>query len=62
MKIELNSVIVQDQETALRFYTEVLGFTKKVDLPLSEYRWLHLRQLEPDLPGDLSPRAAAHST
>ncbi len=40
MKIKLNSVIVQDQESALRFYTEVLGFRKKVDLPAGEFRWL----------------------
>ena len=40
MKIKLTSVIVQDQETALRFYTEVLGFAKKVDFPAGEHRWL----------------------
>lgn len=40
MKIKLNSVFVDDQEKALTFYTEVLGFVKKVDLPAGEYRWL----------------------
>jgi predicted enzyme related to lactoylglutathione lyase len=40
MKIKLTSVIVQHQETALRFYTEVLGFAKKVDVPAGEHRWL----------------------
>jgi catechol 2,3-dioxygenase-like lactoylglutathione lyase family enzyme len=40
MKIKLNSVIVQNQEAALRFYTEVLGFVKKVDLPAGDFRWL----------------------
>jgi predicted enzyme related to lactoylglutathione lyase len=40
MKIKLNSVFVQDQGSALHFYTEVLGFVKKVDLPAGEYRWL----------------------
>ena len=40
MKIKLNSVIVQDQENALRFYTEILGFRKKSDLPAGEFRWL----------------------
>ncbi len=40
MRIELNSVIVEDQERALRFYTEVLGFEKKMDIPAGEYRWL----------------------
>lgn len=40
MRIALNSVIVQDQEHALRFYTEVLGFEKKVDIPAGDHRWL----------------------
>ena len=40
MKIKLNSVFVDDQEKALKFYTEVLGFMKKVDLPAGEHRWL----------------------
>ncbi len=40
MKIKLNSVIVQNQDSALRFYTEVLGFEKKVDIPAGEFRWL----------------------
>jgi len=42
MKIKLNSVFVDDQEKALKFYTEVLGFVKKVDVPAGEYRWLTL--------------------
>ncbi|MFF9393320.1 VOC family protein [Streptomyces griseoluteus] len=40
MRINLASVFVDDQETALRFYTEVLGFVRKADVPLGEYRWL----------------------
>jgi catechol 2,3-dioxygenase-like lactoylglutathione lyase family enzyme len=40
MKIHLTSVLVDDQEKALRFYTEVLGFTKKTEVPLGEHRWL----------------------
>lgn len=40
MKIVVTSVFVDDQEEALRFYTDVLGFSKKVDIPLGEYRWL----------------------
>ena len=40
MKINLASVLVDDQENALRFYTEVLGFVKKNDVPLGEHRWL----------------------
>jgi catechol 2,3-dioxygenase-like lactoylglutathione lyase family enzyme len=40
MRIHLSSVFVDDQETALRFYTDVLGFVKKHDVPLGEDRWL----------------------
>jgi predicted enzyme related to lactoylglutathione lyase len=40
MRIRLNSVLVGDQGEALRFYTEVLGFEKKTDIPAGEYRWL----------------------
>ncbi len=40
MRIHLTSAFVDDQEKALRFYTEVLGFVKKHDLPLGEDRWL----------------------
>ncbi|WP_026257332.1 VOC family protein [Actinopolymorpha alba] len=40
MRINLASVLVDDQEKALHFYTEVLGFVKKHDIPLGEDRWL----------------------
>jgi predicted enzyme related to lactoylglutathione lyase len=40
MKIKLTTVYVNDQERALRFYTEVLGFTKKSDFSNGPYRWL----------------------
>lgn len=40
MKIKLTSVFVDDQAKALTFYTEVLGFVKKTDIPLGEFRWL----------------------
>ncbi|BDH03168.1 VOC family protein [Streptomyces seoulensis] len=40
MRINLTSLFVDDQEKALAFYTEVLGFVKKADVPLGEYRWL----------------------
>ena len=40
MKIKLNSVVVDDQEKALRFYTEVLGFVKKMEIPMGEHKWL----------------------
>src|SRR5262245_34554617 len=40
MKIKLTSVYVDDQEKALRFYTEVLGFAKKADFSNGAFRWL----------------------
>jgi predicted enzyme related to lactoylglutathione lyase len=40
MKIKLTSVYVDDQEKALRFYTEVLGFVKKADFSQGPFRWL----------------------
>lgn len=40
MKINLTSVMVKDQEKALQFYTEILGFIKKTEVPLGEYKWL----------------------
>jgi catechol 2,3-dioxygenase-like lactoylglutathione lyase family enzyme len=40
MKINLTSVLVDDQSKALAFYTDVLGFVKKEDVPLGEHRWL----------------------
>ena len=40
MKIKLTSVYVDDQEKALRFYTDVLGFSKKADFSQGPFRWL----------------------
>src|SRR5215217_3302545 len=40
MRINLTSVLVDDQAKALRFYTEVLGFVKKNDVPMGEHSWL----------------------
>ncbi|MBE2999438.1 VOC family protein [Nocardiopsis sp. HNM0947] len=40
MRIALANVFVDDQEQALRFYTETLGFVKKHDVPLGEARWI----------------------
>jgi catechol 2,3-dioxygenase-like lactoylglutathione lyase family enzyme len=40
MKINVMSVLVDDQAKALRFYTEVLGFVKKNEIPLGEHPWL----------------------
>ena len=40
MRIIYNSIFVDDQEKALAFYTDVLGFIKKEDVPVGEFRWL----------------------
>jgi predicted enzyme related to lactoylglutathione lyase len=51
MKIKLIGVYVDDQEKALRFYTEVLGFAKKTDFSQGPYRWLTVASPEdPDGP------------
>jgi predicted enzyme related to lactoylglutathione lyase len=49
MKINLISIYVDDQDKALRFYTEVLGFIKKADFSNGPYRWLTVAS--PDDPG-----------
>jgi len=46
VKIKLTSVYVDDQEKALRFYTEVLGFVKKADVKQGPYRWLTVASAE----------------
>lgn len=40
MRIKLTSVFVDDQESALKFYMDVLGFEKKQDFPVGEFKWL----------------------
>jgi len=40
MKIKLTNVFVDDQERALKFYTQVLGFVKKLDFPMGKFKWL----------------------
>jgi predicted enzyme related to lactoylglutathione lyase len=40
MKIKLTSVMVDDQEKALQFYTGILGFVKKTEIPMGEHKWL----------------------
>ena len=40
MRINLASVLVDDQDKALRFYTDVLGFVTKHDIPMGEHRWI----------------------
>jgi predicted enzyme related to lactoylglutathione lyase len=46
VKIKLTSIYVDDQEKALRFYTEVLGFAKKADFSQGPYRWLTVASSE----------------
>ncbi len=49
IKVFVTSVLVDDQEKALQFYTHKLGFVKKFDIPLGEFRWLTLvSPSEPD--------------
>ena len=50
MRIKLTSIMVDDQDKALRFYTGVLGFRKKMEIPAGEYRWLTV--VSPDGPDD----------
>lgn len=40
IKIKLLSILVDDQDKALKFYTEVLGFVKKTEVPMGEHKWL----------------------
>ena len=51
MKILLTSVMVADQDHALKFYTEVLGFVKKTDIAAGGYRWLTV--VSPEGPQDI---------
>ncbi len=51
MKITVTSVMVDDQAKALKFYTEVLGFVLKRDIPMGEFRWLTV--VSPDGAGDV---------
>jgi glyoxylase I family protein len=51
MKIKLNSIFVEDQARAMAFYTKILGFKKKTDIPVGEYKWLTV--VSPDGPPDV---------
>ena len=58
MRITMSSICVPDQEAALRFYTDVLGFEKKHDVPLGEHRWITVVSPEaPDVELALEPNA-----
>ena len=51
MRIKLTSIMVDDQDKALKFYTEVLGFRKKHEFPAGPYRWITV--VSPEGPDDL---------
>ena len=51
MKIKLNSIFVDNQDKALKFYTEVLGFRKSKEIPVGEFKWLTVAS--PDGPADV---------
>ena len=46
MHITLSSILVEDQDRALQFYTDILGFQKKHDSPMGQFRWLTLTSPE----------------
>ena len=46
MQITLSSLLVDDQDRAVQFYTDVLGFEKKHDIPMGQYRWLTVTSAE----------------
>lgn len=58
MKIKLTTVYVTDQNQALRFYTEVLGFTKKADFSQGPFRWLTVASPEDPNGAELQLAAA----
>ncbi|HEY3289418.1 MAG TPA: VOC family protein [Anaerolineae bacterium] len=66
MKVKLIGITVQDQDKALRFYTEVLGFVKKLDMPAGPYRWITVvspeapHEIEVALEPDANPAARAY--
>ena len=58
LKIKLTSIMVEDQDKALAFYTAVLGFTKKLDIPVGgPYRWITVVADKDDLELSLEPNA-----
>jgi len=64
MKIKLTSIMVDDQDKALRFYTGVFGFAKKHEIPVGEYKWLTVvaperDDLELSLEPNVNPAAKA---
>jgi glyoxylase I family protein len=65
MRITLTAIHVDDQDKALRFYTEVLGFVPSQDIPAGEYRWISVRsaqggETELSLEPDAHPASRAY--
>jgi glyoxylase I family protein len=57
LSIKLTSIMVDDQARALAFYTDVLGFTKKHDVPVGEYRWITVVARGAEIELSLEPNA-----
>jgi catechol 2,3-dioxygenase-like lactoylglutathione lyase family enzyme len=59
MRIKLNSIFVDNQDKALKFYTEILGFKKSKEIPVGEFKWLTVASPEgpPDVELALEPNA-----
>jgi len=51
VRIKLTSIMVEDQDKALRFYTDMLGFRKKHEIPVGEFKWLTV--VSPEGPDDI---------
>src|SRR5919106_6836793 len=51
MRIKLTGIMVDNQDKALKFYTEIFGFVKKHEIPVGEYRWLTV--VSPEGPDNL---------
>jgi len=51
MRIKLTSILVDNQDKALKFYTDVFGFVKKKEIPVGEYKWLTV--VSPEGPDDV---------
>ena len=51
MKIKVTSVMVDNQDKALKFYTEILGFVKKTEIPLGDHKWLTV--VSPEAPDEV---------
>jgi len=64
MKIKLNSIFVDNQDKALAFHTDVLGFKKSKEIPMGEFKWLtviHLRDIDVELVFEPNANPAART-